>query len=275
MSRIADSVVLITGAASGIGRRLAEQLLARGARRLIAWDAAPSALETTLAEWRKVGYEVAGTVVDVTDTARVREAARQVLATHGAVDILVNNAGIVVGKMFTEHDHAEIDRTLAVNSAAPMHLTLELLPAMRAKGAGHIVNIASAAGLVANPRMSVYCASKWAVIGWSDTLYLELKRQAAGVRVTTVTPYYASTGMFEGVRSPNPLLPIVTPETVARAIVRGLERNYRFVRVPLIIRLLPLFRGLLPGPFFDVVVGRGFSVYASMEHFTGRQGERS
>jgi all-trans-retinol dehydrogenase (NAD+) len=275
MSHITNAVVLVTGAASGIGRRVAERCLARGARHVIAWDVAPAALEATLAEWRAGGQAVSGAVVDVTDTTRVREAAGQALAAHGTVDILVNNAGIVVGKTFDRHTHADIDRTLAVNSAAPMHLALELLPAMVAKGAGHVVNIASAAGLVANPRMSVYCASKWAVVGWSDTLYLELRRQAPGVRVTTVTPYYANTGMFAGVRSPNPLLPIVSPESVARAIVRGIERNYRFVRVPLIIRLLPLFRGLLPGPLFDLVVGKGFGVYASMEHFTGRPGEPS
>ena len=83
----------------------------------------------------------------------------------------------------------------AINALAPMHITREFLPAMLAAGRDcRIVNIASAAGLVSNPRMSVYSASKWAVVGWSDSLRLELR--GTPVRVTTVCPSYVTTGMF-------------------------------------------------------------------------------
>jgi hypothetical protein len=148
-----------------------------------------------------------------------------------------------------------------------MHLTLELLPSMTGRGSGHIVNIASAAGLVANPRMSVYCASKWAVIGWSDSLRLEMERLRTGVRVTTVTPFYINTGMFAGVRS---VIPILEPEEAVRRILRGVARNRVFVRMPGIIYLLPLVRGLLPLRAFDWFVGTVLGVYKTMNGFKGR-----
>lgn len=94
-----------------------------------------------------------------------------------------------------------------------MHIALELLPEMILRGSGHIVNIASAAGFVSNPKMSVYVASKFAVVGWSDSLRLEMERNKTGVHVSTVTPYYIDTGMFAGVKT---LIPILKPEYAAK-----------------------------------------------------------
>jgi short-subunit dehydrogenase len=148
-----------------------------------------------------------------------------------------------------------------------MHVTRELLPAMVARRTGHIVNIASAAGLVSNPRMSVYCASKWAMIGWSDSLRLELDLGRTGVKVTTVTPYYVDTGMFAGVRSP--VIPILEADEVARAIVSAVTQDRVILRLPRILYLLPLVRGILPRPLFDLIVGRWLGVYRSMDAFRG------
>jgi short-subunit dehydrogenase len=98
----------------------------------------------------------------------------------------------------------ETEKAMAVNALAPQYITHRFLPAMIKSGTPcRIVNIASAAGLIAVPRMSVYCSSKWAVIGWSDTLRLELvKAGHLHVKVTTVCPGYVSTGMFEGASPP-------------------------------------------------------------------------
>jgi short-subunit dehydrogenase len=148
-----------------------------------------------------------------------------------------------------------------------MHITLEFLPDMLKQNSGHLINIASAAGMVANPQMSVYCASKWAVIGWSDSVRLEMKKLKKQVKVTTVTPYYINTGMFDGVKS---LIPIQNPEKATRKIIKGIERNRAFVRVPLIIYTLPLIKGLLPTIMFDWFVGKVLGVYKTMEHFKGR-----
>jgi short-subunit dehydrogenase len=183
------------------------------------------------------------------------------------IDVLVNNAGVVVGKAFVDHSPVDISRTMSINAIAPMNLTRELLPGMLARDDGHVVNVASAAGMVSNPRMSVYCASKWAVIGWSDSLRLELEQARSRVRVTTVTPYYIDTGMFAGVRS---VIPLLKPERVADAIVAAIERDAVFLRLPRIIHLLPLVRGILPMRWFDTVVGDWLGVYRSMRTFRGR-----
>ena len=84
--------------------------------------------------------------------------------------------------------------------------------------------------MISNPRMSVYAASKWAVIGWSDSLRIELQEARSGVHVTTVAPYYIATGMFAGVRAR--LVPILDPEKTARRIVRAVERNRTFRGLP-------------------------------------------
>jgi NAD(P)-dependent dehydrogenase (short-subunit alcohol dehydrogenase family) len=126
-------------------------------------------------------------------------------------------------KAFVDHTSAEIDRTLALNTLALMDLSSAVLPGMIARRRGHIVNMASAAGLVVNPRMSVYCSSKWAVIGWSESLLLEMRSGRTGVNVTTVMPYYIKTGMFAGVNS-SPLMPLMEPEDAARAVFSAIEK---------------------------------------------------
>jgi short-subunit dehydrogenase len=268
MSKIAGSRVLITGAAQGLGRAVAELLLARGAAQVILWDIQPTLLEQAVAELRGAGHSVDCDVVDVSNTQQLAVAARRALS-HGPVDILINNAGVIVGKSFVQHSHADIDRTMGVNASALLHLTLELLPPMIDRGRGHIVNIASAAGMGPNPNMSAYCGSKAAVIGWSETLRVEMERAGTGVHVTTVTPYYIDTGMFAGVESP--FLPLVKTATAARAIVRGIERNKLAVRMPWLIYAMPTLRGLMPTRVYDLVVGKGLRVYRTMDHFRGRQ----
>ncbi|MDX2285198.1 MAG: SDR family oxidoreductase [Bacteroidia bacterium] len=267
MSTFQGRTVLITGGASGMGKLMGKRALEQGAAHLIVWDIQEPMLQQTLDEFAALPGQAHGYRVDVSDTAALITAAQHVLQDIGPVDILINNAGIVTGKLFQAHTHADISRSMDINASALMHLTLELLPAMIGRGTGHIVNIASAAGLVANPRMSVYCASKWAVIGWSDSLRLEMERLRTGVRVTTVTPFYINTGMFAGVRS---VIPILEPEEAVRRILRGVQRNRVFVRMPGIIYLLPLVRGLLPLRAFDWFVGTVLGVYKTMNGFQGR-----
>lgn len=268
MSHIKGRCILVTGGASGIGRIMASMFLERGAESVILWDIHGQKLQETVDELNRNHPRVSGTIVDITNTDRVIEAARSAIDSTGGVDILVNNAGVVVGKYFHEHTHRDIDLTLEVNTLAPMHIALEFLPHMLIRGSGHIVNIASAAGMVANPRMSAYCASKWGVIGWSDSLRLELERLKPGVKVTTVAPYYIDTGMFSGVKS---LIPIIQPQAAARRIIRGIEKDKIFVKMPFIVNLLPLVRGILPLRLFDFVVGRLLRVHSTMDHFTGRR----
>jgi short-subunit dehydrogenase len=272
MSTLAGANLLITGAAQGMGKLVATLAAEGKAARLILWDIRGDLLAVTAEDLRSRFPEtvLVTQAVDVSDTPALLRAAD----TAGPVDILLNNAGVIVGKLFVEHTAAEIDRTIAVNTTALMHLTRVILPAMIARGRGHIVNIASAAGLVANPGMSVYCASKWAVVGWSESLLLEMREARSGVHVTTVMPYYVRTGMFAGVTSSS-LLPLMEPEHAARRIVRAIEKDQPRLRIPWQIYGLPLVRGLLPAALFDLVVGKGLGVYRSMKTFTGRDSTAS
>lgn len=269
MTKIKGSCVLVTGGASGIGRIMGRMALERGASRLVIWDIDERSMASAAAELGRLG-EVAAYRVDVSDSAAVEEAYARVRSECGDVDILVNCAGIVTGnRTFDGQSVREIERTMAVNATAPMVLTLQVLPGMIARDRGHVCNIASAAGMISNPRMSVYVASKWAMIGWSDSLRIELKQARSHVRVTTVAPYYINTGMFEGVRSR--LFPILDPEATARKILRAVERNRDFRGIPWGFHFIRFWQGVLPTSWFDTVFGRWVGIFSAMDGFTGRR----
>lgn len=270
MTKIRDSIILVTGGASGIGKLMGQGCLQRGANRLVIWDVNAESLQRVTQELRAQGYQADGFAVDVSNPAEVEQAAQQVMQRIGVPDILFNNAGIVVGKPFADHSYQDIERTLHVNVLGVMAVTRAFLPAMITRGSGHIVNIASAASLLPNPRMSVYAASKWAVLGWSESLRLELEALQQDLHVTTVTPSYIDTGMFAGVKAPL-LTPILKPESITKSILAAVEQNKIILRKPAVVHLLPVLRGILPTKIFDAIVGRGFNVYTSMNQFTGRQ----
>ena len=139
--------------------------LHKGAKRLIIWDVNRQSLQQVSTEMQAKGYSVIPYEVDVSNPVAVEEAANRVFQETGPPNILLNNAGIVVGKLFAEHDYTDIARTLNINVLGVMAVTRAFLPHIIARGTGHIVNVASAASLIANPHMSVYAASKWAVLG--------------------------------------------------------------------------------------------------------------
>jgi all-trans-retinol dehydrogenase (NAD+) len=273
---VAGARVLITGAAMGMGRLYAERAVAEGATDVILWDRDAAALAGTAAELSGragAGTRVASYVVDISDLGAIAQTAQRVRVEVGNPDIVINNAGIVRGKYFWEHDNGDDTRpTMQINAMAPMYITREFLPAMidNAYREARIVNIASAAGTLSNPRMSVYAASKAAVIGWSDSLRLELVQQDHGnVKVTTVCPGYISTGMFAGARGPL-LTPVMTPEYVVERVWRAMLRGAPMVMLPWTVGLSKALRGILPLPAWDAVAGTLFGVYRSMEKFTGR-----
>ncbi len=264
-----DKTVLITGGASGIGKIMGRLVLEKGAR-VIIWDSDRKNLDLTLTEYSALGI-VSGNCVDITNIDLVRETASSIKDSFGFVDILINNAGIVVGKYFHEHSNADINRTININTSAPMHLTLEFLGEMMERNTGHICNISSSAGLVSNPKMSVYVASKWGITGWSDSLRLEMKQMNKNIGITTVTPYYINTGMFDGVKSRVPLL---DPERSSAKIIRAIENRRIWLSMPWSMQFVRFFQGLLPIWFFDWFVGKVMGVYTTMEDFKGRINRR-
>ena len=207
--------------------------------------------------------------VDLTTPESINQAMSKLNDIVDRIDILINNAGIVVGKIFQEHSDEEITKTININLNASMLVTKNILHGMLKNKKGHIINVASSAGMAAFPKLSVYAASKWGVIGWSESLRLELEGNSSGIKVTTVTPYLIDTGMFEGVRSP--IIPLLKPSRVARDIIQSIEKNRIFSRMPALVYAIPFFKGVLPQRIFDYVVGKLFGVYKSMDTFKGRQ----
>lgn len=266
MTQIAAKTILITGGAQGMGRLLAQQCVARNASKIILWDISEGPLKETVSELSGDETTLTGAVINVRDGDAVAAAAE----AAGPIDILVNNAGIVSGKPLAEQSHADIDRTIGVNVSGVMHTTRAFLPGMLKRG-GHIVNMASASGYIPLPRLTTYAASKWACLGFSESLRVELRSQS-NVQVTTVCPSYIDTGMFDGVRAPIGA-PLLTPDYAVSRILRAIERDQAKLNMPWLVHLMPLCYNLLPSWIFEPVIGRGLGVYRAMDHFRGHGDE--
>jgi all-trans-retinol dehydrogenase (NAD+) len=269
MTEIAGTHVLVTGGASGIGRLVAQRMAALGGR-VSVWDIRPEALDAVVAELEKAGPEPArGFVCDVSRRAEVYRVAGETVAAGGPVDVLVNNAGVVSGRPLLELPDEKIEATFAINALSLFWTTKAFLPAMVERGRGHLVTIASASALIGVAKLSDYAASKWAAMGFDESLRAELRKTAPALRTTVVCPYYIDTGMFRGVKSRFPrLLPILREDDVAARIVRAVQRDQRQLILPPLVRLLPVMR-VLPVGAFDWIA-RFLGVNASMDEFEGR-----
>ena len=259
MQSVNGATVLVTGAAMGLGKLFATNAVNEGAAAVILWDNNEAALKETSAELEARGAEIHGArgaeihyaAVDVTSGAAVAEAAERVRRDVGTVHVVFNNAGIVRGNgYFWESDPRDVESTMEVNSLGPMRVAREFLPGMIESGVQcRLVNIASSAGLNAIPRMAAYAASKWAAVGFSDSVRLELEQAGyPKVRVTTVCPTYINTGMFDG----------------AKAMLAGRP----FVVMPWTSRMNKVLTGVLPVRLRDLYLRR-VGVYNSMDEFTG------
>jgi short-subunit dehydrogenase len=214
------SVVVVTGASSGIGRATAGMLAARGARVVVA-----ARREDRLKELARLigerGGQALPVVTDVTSDEDLRRLLGETLAAHGRVDALVNNAGIPGGGRFAKAALDDIDRVVAVNFRAVCHATRLFLPVFLEHGRGHVVNVASLAGRYATPGAAVYAATKHAVVAFSESLYYEL--EPSGVLVTAVNPGFVSTEGFPQDDVPQAF--VMQPERIARGIATVLERG--------------------------------------------------
>ena len=261
--------VLITGGASGIGKIMGRMALERGAKRFIIWDINLTGIEQTRKELSSYG-KVKGYVVNVADNDIVTAAYRKTVEDCGPIDFLINCAGIVTSnKTFDQQTPEEIVRTMNINAIAPMFVARAILPDMLKRNSGHICNITSAGGMLSNPKMSVYAASKWAATGWSDSVRIELEEMKSNVHVTTVAPYYINTGMFDGVKSR--IIPILKPEYVCKRVIRAIEKNTRFRGIPFGFHFIRFYQAILPTTIFDFIFGKVVGIYHAMDEFTGRK----
>jgi NAD(P)-dependent dehydrogenase (short-subunit alcohol dehydrogenase family) len=182
MSQTQSSVWFITGCSTGFGRELARAVVARGFRAVV-----------TARDPKQVSEIVAGhedralaVRLDVTDPAQVAESVRRAEGRFGRIDVLVNNAGIGYFAAVEESDKAEVRRMFEIDFFGLARMTCAVLPGMRKRRSGHIVNIASIAGLAAYPSLGYYCAAKFAVEGLSEVLAQEVR--PLGIKVTLVEP---------------------------------------------------------------------------------------
>ncbi|MBF6170191.1 SDR family oxidoreductase [Nocardia blacklockiae] len=244
---LAGRVVAVTGGARGIGRAIAAELAGAGARVVIG-DIDPDALARAKSE-----LDVAAALpLDVADHASFRDFLAGARDAAGPLDVLVNNAGIMpVGRFAAEAD-AITRRILDINVYGVLLGTKLALPAMLERGRGHVVNVASLAGTNPTPGMATYCASKQAVLGFTDVMRLE--HRGTGVRFSAVLPTFTRTELIAGTRAPMGLL--ADPADVGRAVARLVVRPRRRVTVTRTAGVLAAFNGLTPRPVGEFVARR-------------------
>lgn len=252
MKDLSGKRVLITGGAGGLGHAMARRFAAEGAE-LILTDVVAATLRDMVADFERRGVPCRGYELDVTDAAAVLAVRDRVHAEAGPIQVLVNNAGIVHGGPFLEVPLERHLRTYRVNVDGVVIMAHAFLPDLVASGEGHLVNVASASGFVGLPFGSTYASSKWAVIGLTESLRLELKKLGhRHVGVTSVCPGYVDTGMFQGVRPPR-LTRFLTADEVAREVVDAVRHNRPFMLEPWLIKITPFLANSLPTPVADML----------------------
>ena len=271
----AGACVVITGAGSGIGRLMALRIVEEGGRVAI-WDINGEAARTTADMANaQVGADPSDPkaiafTVDVTDNAAVQRAAADTIDALGRVNVLINNAGVVSGAPFEDLTEQQIRRTFAVNVLSLFWTTKAFMPALKKQQRAAIVTVASAAGIVAVARQTDYAASKFAAVGFTNSLRSELKKAGSHIRTLTVCPYYIDTGMFEGVTTKFPLLlPILKEQAVADKIVEAVAKGRERLIMPPFAAVAG-FVAALPPKIADPIYGI-FGLNEGMDHFTGRK----
>jgi all-trans-retinol dehydrogenase (NAD+) len=268
MNYYADKRVLITGGASGIGRLLALKIAAAGARTAIC-DIDAAGMERVRGEAAAKGFSLLCFPVDLSRREQIDTLAGEVRRQLGGVDILVNNAGIVSGKPFLECSDSEIERSLAINLTAHIWTIRAFLPEMIERGAGHLVTIASAAGIIGVSRLTDYSATKFACFGLDESLRSEFRKRRQRIHTTVVCPFFIDTGMFAGVKTRfSFLLPILKQERAAARIFKAVARRRRRLLMPPLVYAVWLLR-LLPVRWFDFITDF-LGVNRSMDEFHGR-----
>ncbi len=254
---------MVTGAGKGIGRATALRLARAGAK-VAGCDTDAVALSATLADCEALGAVTLGATVDVSEATLVQSFAERVERELGATFCLVNNAGVGVSGGFFDTDPADWEWLLRVNLFGTIHATRAFAPLMRERGAGRIVNVASASGYCNLPSLCAYGTTKYAVVGLSEALRAELL--PSGVVVSVVCPGFVTTSILETARirghadaeAERAVLQQLyqrrghAPESVAKAIVNAAENGKALVPVTSEAWLLYVMKRLAPSvlPWF-------------------------
>lgn len=254
--------VLITGAASGIGKELAARF-ARAQCHLFLVDQNEASLAQVAQDLRAAGCRVETSLCDLSRTEAVDLLATDVLRQFGAPHILINNAGIAWYGPVLKMPLDQWDRLLGVNLHAPIRLTMLLLPHMFEYPEAHVVNMCSICGLAASSRLTAYSTSKFGLVGFSEALRGEFGRRGLGV--TAVCPGPVRTAIYQHGKSGSdhgkipspPWWTSTTPAHVADLAFKAVQRDKRLVVVTWLAKLVYACRSLCPG-FLDAIqrIGR-------------------
>ena len=261
-SDFAGKRCFVTGAASGIGRATALALAAAGAE-LYLTDRDADGLVQTVADARALGAEVpAHRALDISDYDQVREFAKDIHAAHGSMDVVMNIAGVSAWGTVDRLSHQQWRSMVDINLMGPIHVIEEFIPPMiEARRGGHLVNVSSAAGLVALPWHGAYSASKFGLRGVSEVLRFDLARHRIGVSV--VVPGAVKTGLVQtveiaGVDREDPNVKkwvdrfaghAISPEKAATKILAGVQRNRFLIYTSADIRALYTFKRVAWWPY--------------------------
>jgi short-subunit dehydrogenase len=213
--------MLITGASSGLGAALARQLA--GQRAVVGLIARrPDRLGEVLADCRRTSPESAMWVADLADTSALRDLALRAWDVLGGIDVLINNAAVPKRRPVADLEPDEVEDVMRINFFAPMRLTLAMLPRMLARGSGLIVNVSSVGGRLGIIHETAYCASKFALCGWSEAMAVDL--HGTPVSVKLIEPGPVDTEIWDHPGSEEPLYqgPKVAADEVAAGIIAAL-----------------------------------------------------
>jgi len=264
---LAERVAVITGAGSGIGRGIALALAERGCHLALA-DINAAGLAETCGLVR--GVKVSSHKLDVTDREACLALPHAVLSEHGRVDLLINNAGVAIGGTFEQVDEADFDWLMQVNFHAVVRLTRAFLPHLKTSDQARIVNLSSLFGLIAPPGQAAYCAAKFAVRGFSESLRRELEEARSPVGVTVVHPGGVNTAIASSARPPRHVsneeaatianererfqkFLRMSPQQAGEVIVAGIEKERARVLVGSDARIASLFERVLPTSYWNIL----------------------
>jgi short-subunit dehydrogenase len=266
MSSLKLKRVLITGAAHGLGLAMAKSFAKAGAE-VVLTDLNEEALKTAAEELKAMGARCRAYHLDVTDDDAILEVRKTLHHEAGTIDILVNNAGVVFGGPFAEIPMAQHRLTYRVNVEGLVAMTHAFWDDLLAAPRGQVVFIASASGFVGLPGGTSYASSKWAVIGFAESIRAELKRTKSKVGVTTVCPTFINTGMFQGAAPPKTTA-MLDPQDLADKVIDAVAKRRIWVLEPWIVKVTPFLKHCLPTPVADYL-SDVFGASNSMDHWRG------
>lgn len=232
---IRDQVVVIVGATSGIGRETALQFAQKGAQVVVS-GRSPQALEVLSAEIRRRGGEVLAVQADVTDPNQMAHLANRAVETFGRIDTWVHAAAVSMYAGFEDTKPEEFRRIIEVNLLGQAYGAMAALPHLKREGRGALIHISSVEARRSLPLQSAYAASKHGMVGFLDSLRMELQQAGLPIAVVNVMPASINTPLFEkaltrlGVK-PRPIQPVYAPDEVARSIVYAAEHPARDIFV--------------------------------------------